>query len=84
MMKALESGASIELNEFRAREGAEIATEMHQPQHRRFATAAVEMEQISRRRILPYFKIGLHDRLKELLKSVQIGPAAPGAGSRDS
>jgi uncharacterized protein (TIGR00255 family) len=71
VMGALES-ALDQLNEFRAREGAEIATEMAR-HNSSVAATAVEMEQI-REGASAVFQSRLADRLKELLKGVQIEP----------
>lgn len=71
MMQALES-ALDQLNEFRAREGAEIATEMHR-HNSTVAVAAVEMERI-REGASASFQSRLAERLKELLKGVQLDP----------
>jgi uncharacterized protein (TIGR00255 family) len=71
MMGALES-ALDQLNEFRAREGAEIAAEMAR-HNSSVAATAVEMEQI-REGASAVFQSRLADRLKELLKGVQIEP----------
>jgi uncharacterized protein (TIGR00255 family) len=71
LMAALES-ALDELNQFRAREGAEIAAEMHH-HNSRVAEAAVEMEQI-RAGATAQFQSRLAERLKEILKAVQIDP----------
>ncbi len=60
------------LNEFRAREGAEIAAEMRS-HNDRVSALALEMEQI---RITAHaaFHSRLSDKLRELLKGVQIDP----------
>jgi len=60
------------LNEFRAREGAEIAAEMR-AHNDRVSVIAVEMEQI---RITAHaaFHSRLSEKLRELLKGVQIDP----------
>ncbi len=71
MMGALET-ALDQLNEFRAREGAEIAAEMAR-HNSSVAATAVEMEQI-REGASAVFQNRLADRLKELLKGVQIEP----------
>jgi uncharacterized protein (TIGR00255 family) len=61
-----------ELNAFRAREGAEIAAEMRE-HNRRIAGAAQQMEQI-RAGSTGLFQNRLSERLRELLKGVQIDP----------
>jgi uncharacterized protein (TIGR00255 family) len=61
-----------ELNAFRAREGAEIAAEMR-GHNGRLAEAAQEMERI-RTGAAAAFQNRLSERLKELLKGVQIDP----------
>jgi uncharacterized protein (TIGR00255 family) len=71
LMEALGSALN-ELNEFRAREGAEIAAEMHQ-HNARVGAAAVEMEQF-RVGASAAFQNRLAERLKELLKGAQIDP----------
>jgi uncharacterized protein (TIGR00255 family) len=60
------------LNEFRAREGAEIASEMR-AHNDRVSAIAVEMEQI-RSTAHAAFHSRLSDKLRELLKGVQIDP----------
>jgi uncharacterized protein (TIGR00255 family) len=60
------------LNDFRSREGAEIAAEMRGHNDRVFALAA-EMEQI-RTTAHQAFHSRLSDKLRELLKGVQIDP----------
>jgi uncharacterized protein (TIGR00255 family) len=60
------------LNEFRAREGAEIAAEMRTHNQRVFALAA-EMEQI-RSTAHAAFHSRLSEKLRELLKGVQVDP----------
>jgi uncharacterized protein (TIGR00255 family) len=60
------------LNEFRAREGAEISAEMRANNNRVFALAA-EMEQI-RSTAHAAFHSRLSEKLRELLKGVQIDP----------
>jgi len=60
------------LNEFRAREGAEIASEMRAHNGQVFALAA-EMEQI-RSTAHAAFHTRLSEKLRELLKGVQIDP----------
>lgn len=71
LMEALES-ALDQLNEFRTREGAEIAAEMHR-HNASVAQAAAEMEQI-REGAASQFQARLADRLNELLKGAQIDP----------
>ena len=71
LMGALES-ALHQLNEFREREGAEIAAEMCR-HNSSVAAAAAEMEGI-REGASAVFQNRLADRLKELLKGVQIEP----------
>lgn len=71
LMEALESALS-QLNEFRTREGAEIAAEM-QRHNASVAAAAAEMEQV-RETASAAFQQRLSDRLKELLKGAQIDP----------
>jgi uncharacterized protein (TIGR00255 family) len=61
-----------ELNTFRAREGGQIAAEMH-GHNERVATAAAEMERI-RADASAAFHNRLSERLKDLLKGVQIDP----------
>jgi uncharacterized protein (TIGR00255 family) len=60
------------LNEFRGREGAEIAAEMR-AHNARVSALVVEMEQI-RGTAREAFHARLSDKLKELLKGVQIDP----------
>jgi len=60
------------LNEFRAREGAEIASEMR-AHNDRVSAIAVEMEQI-RSTAHAAFHSRLSDKLRELLKGIQIDP----------
>ena len=60
------------LNEFRAREGSEIAAEMR-THNDRVSALAVEMEQI-RSTAHAAFHSRLSDKLRELLKGVQIDP----------
>jgi uncharacterized protein (TIGR00255 family) len=60
------------LNEFRSREGAEIASEMR-GHNVRVSALAVEMEQI-RSTAHSAFHSRLSDKLRELLKGVQIDP----------
>lgn len=60
------------LNEFRSREGAEIAAEMRAHNDRVFALAA-EMEQI-RSTAHAAFHSRLSEKLRELLKGVQVDP----------
>jgi uncharacterized protein (TIGR00255 family) len=60
------------LNEFRAREGAEIAAEMR-AHNERVSAIAVEMEQI-RSTAHAAFHLRLSDKLRELLKGIQIDP----------
>ena len=71
LMEALEC-ALDQLNEFRAREGQEIAAELR-THNRTIAEAAGEIEKI-RAGALPVFQNRLHDRLKDLLASVPIDP----------
>jgi uncharacterized protein (TIGR00255 family) len=71
LMEALESALG-ELNEFRTREGAEIAEEM-QRHNASVAATAAEMEQV-RETASAAFQQRLSDRLKELLKGAQIDP----------
>jgi uncharacterized protein (TIGR00255 family) len=71
LMEALES-ALDQLNEFRSREGAEIAAEMHR-HNASVAQAAAEMERI-REGAASQFQARLADRLNELLKGVQVDP----------
>jgi uncharacterized protein (TIGR00255 family) len=61
-----------QLNEFRTREGAEIAAEM-QRHNASVAATAGEMEQV-RETASAAFQQRLSDRLKELLKGAQIDP----------
>jgi uncharacterized protein (TIGR00255 family) len=71
MLDAL--GAALdELNQFRAREGAEIAQEMS-GHNTRIGVLAEEMEKI-RAGAQDVFQNRLADRLKDLLKGVQIDP----------
>jgi uncharacterized protein (TIGR00255 family) len=60
------------LNEFRSREGAEIAAEMR-THNDRVSSIALEMEQI-RSTAHAAFHSRLSDKLRELLKGVQIDP----------
>jgi uncharacterized protein (TIGR00255 family) len=60
------------LNEFRAREGAEIAAEMRS-HNERVTALAIQMEQI-RSTAHAAFHSRLSDKLRELLKGVQIDP----------
>jgi len=60
------------LNEFRAREGAEIASEMR-AHNDRVSAIAVEMEQI-RSTAHAAFHSRLSDKLRELLKGIQVDP----------
>jgi uncharacterized protein (TIGR00255 family) len=71
LMEALESALG-QLNEFRTREGAEIAAEM-QRHNASVAATAAEMEQV-RETASAAFQQRLSDRLKELLKGAQIDP----------
>ena len=71
LMEALEC-ALDQLNEFRAREGAEIAAELQQ-HNRTIAQSAEEIENI-RAGATEVFQKRLHDRLKELLSGVIIDP----------
>jgi uncharacterized protein (TIGR00255 family) len=71
VLEALEE-ALHELNVFRAREGAEITAEMR-GHNSRIADAAIEMETI-RTGAAGVFQSRLSERLKELLKGIQIDP----------
>jgi len=71
LMETLEA-ALRELNQFREREGAEIAAEMVR-HNSSVAAGACEMEQL-REGASAGFQARLADRLKELLKGVQIDP----------
>ncbi|MGH9557696.1 MAG: YicC/YloC family endoribonuclease [Bryobacteraceae bacterium] len=71
LMEAL-TAALAELNDFRAREGAEIAAEMR-AHNTRLCAVAAEMERI-REGASAAFQSRLSERLKELLKGVQIDP----------
>ena len=71
LMEALETALG-QLNEFRTREGAEIAAEM-QRHNASVAATAGEMELV-RESASAAFQQRLSDRLKELLKSAQIDP----------
>jgi uncharacterized protein (TIGR00255 family) len=71
LMETLEA-ALVELNQFREREGAEIAAEMVR-HNATVAAAASEMEQL-REGASVAFQARLADRLAELLKGVQIDP----------
>ena len=71
LMEALESALG-QLNEFRTREGTEIAAEM-QHHNATVAAAAAEMELV-RESASAAFQQRLSDRLKELLKGAQIDP----------
>ena len=71
MLDAL-SAALDELNQFRAREGAEIAKEMS-GHNTRLSALAEEMEKI-RANAQEVFQNRLAERLKDLLKGVQIDP----------
>ncbi|MEQ1946851.1 MAG: YicC/YloC family endoribonuclease [Bryobacteraceae bacterium] len=61
-----------QFNEFRSREGAELAAELR-THNGKVAAAALEMEQL-RSGATQAFQNRLHERLSELLKSVQIEP----------
>jgi uncharacterized protein (TIGR00255 family) len=71
LMESIESALG-QLNEFRTREGAEIAAEM-QRHNASVAAAAAEMERV-RETASAAFQQRLSDRLKELLKGAQIDP----------
>ncbi|HLW76775.1 MAG TPA: YicC/YloC family endoribonuclease [Bryobacteraceae bacterium] len=71
LMEALEC-ALDQLNEFRAREGAEIAAELR-GHNRSIADSAQEIEKI-RAGATAVFQQRLHDRLKELLSAVPLDP----------
>jgi uncharacterized protein (TIGR00255 family) len=71
LMEALEAALG-QLNEFRTREGAEIAAEM-QRHNASVAATTTEMEQV-RETASAAFQQRLSDRLKELLKGAQIDP----------
>ncbi len=71
MLEAL-AAALDELNEFRAREGAEIAGEMF-GHNTRLGALAEEMEKI-RANAQDVFQNRLTERLKDLLKGVQVDP----------
>jgi uncharacterized protein (TIGR00255 family) len=64
--------ALTELNEFRAREGAEIRAELHM-HNARIGECAAEIETI-RAGAVEIFQNRLAERLKDLLKGVQIDP----------
>ena len=66
------SQALNELNAFREREGAEIATEMSR-HNGQVAAVALELEAI-REGALAAFQNRLSERLKDLLKDVQVDP----------
>ena len=66
------AAALEELNQFRAREGAEIATDMRQ-HNARIAAGAGEMERL-REGASAAFQNRLAERLKELLSGAQIDP----------
>ncbi|MDP8980821.1 MAG: YicC family protein [Acidobacteriota bacterium] len=71
LVSTLEDALDV-LNQFRAREGAELAAVIRE-QNRRVTAAAVEMEQI-RGRALPAFQNRLNERLTELLGNASIDP----------
>jgi uncharacterized protein (TIGR00255 family) len=71
LMESIESALG-QLNEFRTREGEEIAAEM-QRHNASVAAAAAEMERV-RETASAAFQQRLSDRLKELLKGAQIDP----------
>jgi uncharacterized protein (TIGR00255 family) len=71
LMETLEQSL-VELNQFRAREGAEIGAEMR-GNNARVASAADQMERI-RSGASAAFQARLSERLKELLKGAQIDP----------
>jgi uncharacterized protein (TIGR00255 family) len=71
LVSTLEDALDV-LNQFRAREGAELAAVI-QEHNRRVAAASVEMEQI-RGRALPAFQNRLNERLTELLGNASIEP----------
>lgn len=64
--------AITELNDFRAREGAELGAELEH-HNRRVAAAAEEIDRI-RGNAVSTFQARLQERLSELLKGVQIDP----------
>lgn len=64
--------ALAELNEFRSREGREIADEL-QGHNQRLNTAAEQMEQL-RAAASEYFQHRLAERLQEVAKGIQIDP----------
>ncbi len=71
LLEAL-SEALDQLTRFREREGAEMAAEMH-AHNARILAGAGEMERI-RERAVPAFQSRLHERLKDLLRTVEIEP----------
>ncbi len=71
LLDALDA-ALVEFNEFRSREGAELAAEL-QAHNGQVAAAALEMEQL-RSGATEAFQKRLNERLKELLGSAQIEP----------
>jgi len=71
LVSTLEEALDV-LNQFRAREGAELAAVIRE-HNRRVAAAAVEMEQI-RGRALPAFQNRLNERLNELLGNASVEP----------
>jgi uncharacterized protein (TIGR00255 family) len=64
--------AAVVLNQFRAREGAELAAVMRE-HNRVIAEGAVEMEQI-RAGALPAFHSRLNEKLQELLRNTALDP----------
>ena len=71
VLKALEEAAE-ELNQFRSREGAELAAVIRE-QNRTIQQSAAEMEKI-RARAHPAFQARLQERLRELLANVPLDP----------
>ncbi len=71
LVATLEEALEV-LNQFRAREGAELAAVIRE-HNRRVTAAAVEMEKI-RGRALPAFQNRLNERLTELLGNASIDP----------
>jgi uncharacterized protein (TIGR00255 family) len=72
VLKEAVEEAIAQFNEFRAREGAELATELRL-HNGRVAAAALEMEQL-RVGAIEAFQNRLNERLSEILKGVQIEP----------
>jgi uncharacterized protein (TIGR00255 family) len=66
------NAALAELNEFRSREGREIADELR-GHNQRLSTAVEQMEEL-RTAALEYFQKRLAERLQEVAKGVQIDP----------